>query len=111
MTVRQIQSREWKKNPASLLKRETRFTRRRKGGAGVPPAVSGDTPDTTLNFGLSFVKDFFSRCGARSTWLALCRGQPFADYLSSLPSAASGDFTRARKIIAAMTNGLKLASR
>jgi hypothetical protein len=66
--------------PASLLKRETRFTRRRKGGAGVPPAMSGDTPDTTLTFGLSFVKDFFSRCGARSTWLALCHARSFSAF-------------------------------
>jgi len=33
MTVRQIQSREWKNNPASLRKWETRFARRREAAS------------------------------------------------------------------------------
>ena len=48
----------------------------------------------------------FSCCGACSTWLALHDGQPLAEFLVSLPSTPVKSFTRARKIIAAMTNGL-----
>ena len=43
-------------------------------------------------------------------WVVLCRGQRFANYLISLPSAASGDFTRAIKIIAAASAAIQFAA-